>query len=82
MMFYILIQDGWKAGTVVRQLIVKKGEKLKEIPDLIIGKNKYKLDLIPPSILIASYFAAEQEEIDRLQADSDTISQGLESYIE
>ena len=79
---YILIQDGWKAGTVLRQLIVEKGEKLKETPDLIIGKNKYKVDLIPPAILIANYFAAEQEEIDRLQAESDTISQGLESFIE
>lgn len=79
---YILIQDGWHAGTVVRQLIIKKGEKLKETPDLIIGKNKYKTDLIPPPILIASYFPTEQEEIDRLQAKSDSITQELESLIE
>ena len=79
---YILIQDGWKAGTILRKLIVEKGEKLKETPDLIIGKNKYKVDLIPPSTLIANYFATEQEEVDRLQAESDSVSQELESFIE
>ncbi len=79
---YILVQDGWQAGTVLRQLRVNKGEKLKETPDLIINKSKYKADLIPPYILIAQYFYAEQEEIDRLQAESDSISQELESYIE
>lgn len=79
---YILIQDGWQAGTVIRKLIVKKGEKLKETPDLIIGKNKYKLDLIPPSLLIARYFAVEQEEIEQLQGKADAVSQELESFIE
>ena len=79
---YILVQDGWQAGTMLRQLIVRKGEKLKETPDLIIGKNKYKTDLIPPQLLIASYFQAEQAELDRLQGEQDVISQEIESFIE
>ena len=79
---YILAQDGWQAGTVLRQLVVKKGEKLKESPDLVIGKKKYKSDLIPPALIVARYFADEQAEIDRLQVELDTISQELESFIE
>jgi type I restriction enzyme M protein len=79
---YVLVQDGWAAGKVLRQLVVKKGEKLKEIPDLIIDKNKYKADLIPPKLIIDRYFATQQQQIDQLQADLDTIAQELEALIE
>jgi type I restriction enzyme M protein len=79
---YVLVQDGWTAGNVLRQLVVKKGEKLKETPDLIIDKNKYKSDLIPPSLIVNRYFAEQQQEIDQLQADLDAITQELEALIE
>lgn len=79
---YILVQDGWKAGNVLRELVVKNGEKLKEKPDLIIGKKKYKADLIPPSLIVARYFAKEQQHIDEIQADLDAITQDLETLIE
>jgi type I restriction enzyme M protein len=46
---YVLSQDGWQAGKVLRELIVEKGEKLKETPDLVIGKKKYKAELLPPA---------------------------------
>jgi hypothetical protein len=36
---YVLSQDGWQAGKVLRELIVEKGEKLKETPDLIISSR-------------------------------------------
>jgi type I restriction enzyme M protein len=79
---YVLVQDGWAAGKVLRQLVAKKGEKLKETPDLVIDKNKYKADLIPPGLLVARYFAKEQQQIDQLQADLDAISQELEALLE
>nr|WP_242043571.1 N-6 DNA methylase [Leptolyngbya sp. FACHB-671] len=79
---YVLVQDGWQAGKVLRELVVKKGEKLKETPDLIIDKKKYKADLIPPSLIVGRYFADKQEHIDQLQANLDAISQELESLIE
>lgn len=44
---YVLVQDGWSTGKVLRELEVKKGEKLRETPDLVIGKTKYKAELIP-----------------------------------
>lgn len=79
---YILVQDGWEAGKVLRELVAKKGEKLKEAPDLIIGKQKYKADLIPPGLIVARYFAQQQQEIDQLQTDLDVITQELEALIE
>lgn len=79
---YVLVQDGWVAGKTLRELVVRKGEKLKETPDLTIGKKKYKAELIPPGLIVARYFADKQAHIDELQADLDGISQELESLIE
>jgi type I restriction enzyme M protein len=79
---YVLVQDGWAAGKTLRELVAKKGEKLKETPDLTLGKKKYKADLIPPGLMVARYFADKQAHIDDLQADLDGISQELEALIE
>lgn len=79
---YVLTQDGWQAGKVLRKLIVKEGEKLKVTPDLIITKTKYKAELIPPGLIIARYFKTEQTELEQLQAKLDTATQTLESYLE
>ncbi|MGB3599377.1 MAG: type I restriction-modification system subunit M [Marinomonas sp.] len=79
---YVLVQDGWSAGKVLRELVVKKGEKLKETPDLVIGKAKYKAELIPPALIVARFFAAEQAKVDTLQSLLDNASQALEGFIE
>ncbi|MFM6209433.1 MAG: type I restriction endonuclease subunit M, partial [Planktothrix sp.] len=48
----------------------------------IIDKQKYKADLIPPGLIVARYFAQQQQEIDQLQTDLDAITQELEALIE
>ena len=78
----VLVQDGWSAGKTLRELVAKKGQKLKETPDLAIGKKKYKADLIPPRLIVARYFADKQAHIDELQTNLDGISQELEALIE
>ncbi|ENF99622.1 type I restriction-modification system subunit M [Escherichia coli] len=79
---YVLVQDGWPAGNVLRELVVNKGEKLKEPPDLVIAKAKYKAELIPPALIVARFFAAEQVKVDTLQSLLDSASQELETYLE
>lgn len=79
---YVIAQDDWQAGNTLRELIAKKGEKLKETPDLIINKTKYKAELIPPRLIVARYFAGVQAKVDALQAKQDEATQTLESYIE
>jgi type I restriction enzyme M protein len=79
---YVLVQDGWQVGKILRELVAQKGEKLKETPDLVINKSKYKAELIPPSLMVARYCTAEQAIIDHIQADLDAATQELESYIE
>jgi type I restriction enzyme M protein len=81
---YVLVQDGWDAGKKLRELIAAKGDTKtsKEVPDLVIGKAKYKAELLPPSLLIKRFFASEQTKLEQLQAELDSLSQELESYIE
>ena len=79
---YAIVQDGWLQAAKPRELVAEKGKKQKETPDLTIGRKKYKTDLIPPDLIVARYFAAEQARIDQLQAEADAAAQALESFIE
>lgn len=79
---YVLVQDGWAAGKKVRELVVKKGEKLTETPDLVIKRVRYKMELIPPALIVQRYFAEQQAQLDQLQADVDESAQELESLLE
>lgn len=82
---YVITQDGWQAGKTLRELLAVKGSdgpKQKETPDLVIGKAKYKAELIPPALVVARFFSAEQAALDALQSECDTSTQTLEAYIE
>ncbi|WP_233144560.1 type I restriction-modification system subunit M [Methyloprofundus sedimenti] len=79
---YVLTQDGWAAAKQLRELVAKKGEKLKETPDLIINKAKYKAELISPALIVKRYFQTEQTALEKLQTKLDTATQTLESFIE
>lgn len=80
---YVITQDGWQAGSTLRELVNTKGDvKQKETPDLIIGKTKYKAELIPPALIVTRFFNAEQTALDALQSECDASSQTLEAYIE
>ena len=63
---YVLVQDGWAAGRVIRELVKNADGKYSETPDIKIGKRHLKAELIPPALMVAQFFAAEQAEVDRL----------------
>lgn len=79
---YAITQDGWQVGGQLRKLVVAKGEKLKETPDLIIDKVKYKAELIPPALIVARYYSDKQARIDELQAELDTTASTIADYTE
>lgn len=78
----VITQDGWEGAKLIRNLTVEKDNKLKEVPDLVIGKIKYKAEVIPPHLIVAKYFATEQASLDAKQAELDIATQDLESFIE
>ncbi len=77
---YLIGADGWVKASQPRDIIQEKN--IKETPDLTIKKKKYKMDLIPPALIVARYFADEQAEIDELQTTLETAEMTLEEYIE
>ncbi|WP_230657538.1 type I restriction-modification system subunit M [Psychrobacter sp. I-STPA10] len=79
---YAITQEGWQVGAQIRTLVVDKGEKLKETPDITIKKTKYKAELISPALIINHFYSDEQSHIDALQAELDTASSAIADYIE
>ena len=83
---YLISQDGWEVGNVVRELVPSKDAKgknvYKEVHDFEFKKVRYKADLVPPQLIIAAYFSVEQKAIDELQTKLDSASSELESFIE
>ena len=83
---YIISSDGWIAAAKPRAPLADTERKLVEEPDLVIGSGrsakKYKMDLIPPSVVKSRYFAAEQQALEELQLDLVRATQELEEYVE
>ena len=77
---YLIAADGWVAAAKPRDIIQDK--QVKETPDLVIKKNKYKMDLIPPALIVARYFADAQDAIEMLEAKQAASANALEEYIE
>ena len=77
---YLIAAAGWVEASKPRPIIQDK--QVKETPDLVIKKNKYKMDLIPPALIVARYFADEQDAIEMLQTKQAAAESELEEYIE
>ena len=58
---FLIMNDGWLDAAKPRKAIEDKDRKLTETPDLVVGSGrsatKYKMDLIPPALIVARYFA-------------------------
>ena len=54
---FLIMNEGWLGAAKPRKTIEDKDRKLSETPDLVIGSGrsatKYKMDLIPPSVIVA-----------------------------
>ena len=45
-------------------------------------RKKYKMDLLPPGLVVARYFATEQAGVDRLRAEEEAVARELEEFVE
>ena len=79
---YLIAADGWMEAAKPRGIIEDKEKKIKETPDLTIKRKKYKMDLIPPPLVVARYFAAEQAAIEVLQVNYETTVREWEELVE
>jgi type I restriction enzyme M protein len=82
----LVMNDGWVDAAKPRKTIEDKDRQLIETPDLVIGSGrsatKYKMDLIPPALIVARYFKGEQARVDELNATAEEASRAVEEYVE
>lgn len=83
---FLIMNDGWLDAAKPRKTIEDRERKLSETPDLVIGSGrrvtKYKMDLIPPALIVARYFADEQTAVDELTAAAEEATRAVEEYVE
>src|SRR5262249_23532958 len=82
----LIAGEGWVEAAKPRPAIDDKERKIKEEPDVTIGRGrgskKYKIDLLPPALVVAKYFVKEQAEIEMLQASADIAARALDEFVE
>jgi type I restriction enzyme M protein len=79
---YILVQDGWAAGGVIRELVRNAEGKFTETPDITLGRRKLKAELIPPALIVARFFSAEQAAVEALEARAEEARRAVEELEE
>ena len=76
---YLISADGWVKGAQPREIVQVKDKNNKlvwpEPHDYLKGKRRFKSDLVPATILVASYFAPERAAIDALDNQLATLEQ-------
>ena len=79
---YLIADAGWIAGAKPREIVQVKNKEGKlvwpEKEDFKKGKRRFKSDLVPATLLIARYFAAERDAIAAVEAELAGIEQQLD----
>jgi type I restriction enzyme M protein len=77
---YLVSDLGWAAAAKPRPgIVIKEGKKTKwkEPTDFLVAKKGWKSDLLPVSLLVNCYFAAERDGIAKLETDVVSASQAV-----
>ena len=77
----LVMAAGWVEAARPR-VVAGNGAKIRETPDLTIGRTKYKMDLIPPALVAARYFADERAAVEMLRGERDAAAGALEAFVE
>ncbi|MBI3477555.1 MAG: type I restriction-modification system subunit M [Acidobacteria bacterium] len=79
---YLIGSDGWVEAAKPRLAIDNKEKNIRETPDLTVERKKYKMDLIPPKLIVARYFAPQQAEVGQLELKREAADLALEEFVE
>ncbi|WP_407356519.1 type I restriction-modification system subunit M [Methanolobus sp. WCC5] len=75
---YMITGDGWLGACQLKEIVGKS----KETADIVIGKRKYKADLIPPELVISRHFNDEKAAIEKLESELENLNQQMEEIRE
>ncbi len=79
---YLIADDGWRNAAQPSLVVEDKNRESKVKPDLVVGKQKYQCELIPPDLVIARWFGAERAAVEGLEGELAAIQQQLEEMVE
>lgn len=79
---YLIVADGWTIAAKPRDIVDDKERKIKETPDLTISNRRYKMDLLPPSLVITRFFVDQQARIKNLRLSQESAARRLDEYVE
>ena len=83
---YLIAADGWVQGAQPREIVQVKDKNNKlvwpEPHDYLLGKRRFKSDLVPKATILARYFAPEQAALARQQAALDATNSQQEALEE
>jgi type I restriction enzyme M protein len=85
---YLVSAEGWFEAAQPRALReigqTDKGKPKYEDPDLSYGSGKstrkFKMDLLPPEIIVEQFFADDGQKLTELEVSRDQASQAIEDY--
>ena len=78
----LIASEGWLDAAGPRPTIEDRDRKVKETPDLVVERRKYKMDLVPPALVAARFFALEQAVVDELEARREAAARELDEFVE
>jgi type I restriction enzyme M protein len=83
---YLIAAEGWVKGAQPREIVQTRNRDNKLVwsdsHDYLIGRRRFKSDLVPAPILVARYFVAERDAIEALDSQLAAIEQKLDEQRE
>lgn len=76
---HLITAEGWSDAARPRLLADKKS---KEKPDLVVGKQRFKTDVLPPALVVARYFSTEQAALDTLDGEAAALEEQMKDLAE
>lgn len=79
---FLIASEGWAEAAKPRAAIDDKERKIKEAPDLVVARKKYKMDLVPPHLLERAFYESESTELERLREVLDAATSEFADFTE
>ena len=79
---YLIGAEGWAEAARPRAIVDDRDRRIKETADITIKRRKYQMDLIPPALIVARWFASEQAGIEKLRGIHESATRKLEDFVE
>lgn len=78
----LIAAEGWVQAIQPRHCRLDGRGKLLENPDLVVKHQKWKMDLLPPDLVVARYFASERATIQALKTDLEVAERKFHRLLE